>query len=43
MIDAIVEGNGISGWEMMEWHVFTHSSIGNCGSVWYDDREGYEV
>ena len=27
----------------MEWHILTHSSIGNCGSVWCDDREGYEV
>ena len=28
---------------MMEWHILTHFSIGNCGSVWCDDREGYEV
>lgn len=27
----------------MEWHILLHSSIGNCASVWYDDREGYEV
>ena len=24
-------------------HPLTHSSIRNCGSVWCDDREGYEV
>ena len=29
--------------EVMEWHILTHSMIGNCGSVWCDDREGYEV
>ena len=28
---------------MMEWHILTHSSIGNCGSVCCDDIEGYEV
>ena len=28
---------------MMEWHIFTHSPIGNCGSVWCDDGEGCEV
>ena len=38
-----VEGNGASGLEMMEWHILMHFSIGNCGSVWCDDREGYEV
>ena len=27
----------------MEWHILMHSSIRNCGSVWCDDREGYEV
>ena len=27
----------------MEWHILTHSSLRNCGSVWCDDREGYEV
>ena len=27
----------------MEWHILTHSSIGNCGSMWCDDREGYEM
>ena len=27
----------------MEWHILTHSSIGNCESVWCDDRDGYEV
>ena len=43
MICRVVEGNGTSGLEMMEWHILTHSSIGNCGSVWCDDREGYEV
>ena len=29
--------------KVMEWHILTHSSIGNCGSVWCDDGEGYEV
>ena len=43
MICRVVEGNAASGWEMMEWHILTHSSIRNCGSVWCDDREGYEV
>ena len=43
MICRIVEGNGARSGEVMEWHIFTHSSIGNCGSVWCDDREGYEV
>ena len=43
VICRIVEGNGASGLEMMEWHILTHFSIGNCGSVWCDDREGYEV
>ena len=42
-IRRVVEGNGASGLEMMEWHILTHFSIGNCGSVWCDDREGYEV
>ena len=28
---------------MMEWHILTHSSIRNCGWVWCDDIEGYEV
>ena len=36
-------GKRASVWEMMEWHILMHSSIGNCESVWYDDREGYEV
>ena len=31
VIDAIVEGNGANGWEVMDWHILTHSSIGNCG------------
>ena len=43
MICRVVEGNGANGWEIMEWHILTHSMIGNCGSVWCDDREGYEV
>ena len=43
VICRVVEGNGASAWEVMEWHILTHSSIGNCGSVWCDDREGYEV
>ena len=42
-IGVIVDGDRASAWEMMEWHILTHSSIGNCGSVWCDDREGYEV
>ena len=36
-------GKRASVWEMMEWHILMHSSIGNCESVWYDDREGNEV
>ena len=43
MICRVVEGNGANGWEMLELHILTHSMIGNCGSVWCDDREGYEV
>ena len=43
VICRVVEGNGASAREMMESHILTHSSIGNCGSVWYDDGEGYEV
>ena len=43
VICRVVEGNGANGLEVMEWHILTHSSIGNCGSVWRDDREGYEV
>ena len=43
MICRVEEGNGASGLEMLEWHILTHSSIGNCGSVWCDGREGYEV
>ena len=43
MICRVMEGNGASGWEVMEWHILTHSSIRNCGSVWCDDREGYEM
>ena len=39
----VVEGNRARSGEVMEWHILTHSSIGNCGSVWCDDREGYEV
>ena len=31
VICRIVEGNGASGLEMMEWHILTHFSIGNCG------------
>ena len=27
----------------MEWHILTHSMNENCGSVWCDDGEGYEV
>ena len=37
------EGNGASVWEVMEWHILTHSSIGNCGSMWCDDKEDYEM
>ena len=43
VICRVVEGNGTSMWEVMEWDILTHSSIGNCGSVWCDDREGCEV
>ena len=43
MICTVVEGNRASGREVMEWHILTHSSIGNYESVWCDDREGYEV
>ena len=43
MIYRVVDGDRASGWEMMEWHILPHSSIGNCGSVWCDDREGYEM
>ena len=43
MICRVEEGNGANGWEVMEWHILTHSSLRNCGSVWCDDREGYEV
>ena len=42
-ICRVVEEYGGSALEMMEWHILTHSSIRNCGSVWCDDREGYEV
>ena len=31
VICRVVEGNGASGREVMEWHILTHSSIGNCG------------
>ena len=43
VICRVVEGNGARSGEVMEWHILTHSSIGNCGSVWCDDREGYEM
>ena len=43
MICRVVEGNGANGWEVMESHIFMHLSNGNCGSVWCDDREGYEI
>ena len=43
VICRVVERNGASVLEVMEWHILTHSLIGNCGSVWCDDREGYEV
>ena len=39
VICRVVEGNGASGWEMMEWHILTHSSIGNYESVWCDGKE----
>ena len=42
-ICRVVEGNGASGREVIEWHILMHSSIGNCGWVWCDDIEGYEV
>ena len=28
---------------MTESHILTHSPIGNCVSVWCDDKEGCEV
>ena len=43
MICRVVEGNRASVWEVMEWHILTHSMNENCGSVWCDDGEGYEV
>ena len=43
VICRVEEGNGASGREMLEWHIFMHSSIGNCGSVWCDDGEDYVV
>ena len=43
VICRVVEGNGASGREMIESHILMHSLIGNCGSVWCDDREGCEV
>ena len=43
VICRVEEGNGASAREVMEWHILLHSSIGNCGSVWCDDGEGYEV
>ena len=42
VIRRVEEGNGTGGWEVMEWHILLHSSLGNYGSVWCDDREGYE-
>ena len=27
----------------MEWHILTHSMIGNWGLVWCDDGEGNEM
>ena len=43
VIRRVEEGNGTGGWEVMEWHILPHSSLGNCRSVWCDDREGNEV
>ena len=43
VICRVVEGNGANEWEVMEWHIHTHSSIENCRSMWCDDREGNEV
>ena len=31
VICRVVEGNGASAREVMEWHILTHSPIGNCG------------
>ena len=31
VICRVMEGNGASGREVMELHILTHSSIGNCG------------
>ena len=43
VICRVEEENGASIWEVMEWHILMHSSLGNYGSVWCDDREGYEM
>ena len=43
VICRVEEGNRASIWEVMEWHILTHSMNENCGSVWCDDGEGYEV
>ena len=43
VICRVEEGTGASGREVMEWHILMHSTLGNYGSVWCDDREGYEM
>ena len=43
VICRVVEGDRARSGEMMEWHILTHFSIGNCGRVWCDDGEGNEV
>ena len=43
VICRVVEGNGARSGEVMEWHILMHYLIRNCGSVWCDDGDGYEV
>ena len=43
VICRVEDGDRAYAREVMEWHILTHSSIGNCRSVWCDDREGNEV
>ena len=43
MICRVEEENGARSGEVLEWHILPHSSIGNCRSVWCDDKEGYEM
>ena len=43
VICTVVDGDRAYAREVMEWHILPHSSIGNCRSVWCDDKEGYEM